>query len=159
MTKLTALSKIVKYFFSSTNSNAQNEAEIMLNFVTNELKLKAPTLPEDHCQALMDVYIEPSFNMWEDDFNKDPKAVAALNKILSRKNKPLVEITQSVEPELEVKIDQIVKLFEKSDFTNMRKDLQSFLKTNSLGDFIYDAEHKMGMSHANILRLIRNASL
>ena len=87
MKKQEALNKIKNHFFSSTNAKADLESELMLNFFTQELKLSPPPLSGDFAQALMDVYIDPNFNMWEDDFMKDPKLVQALNKIQSRKLK------------------------------------------------------------------------
>lgn len=164
MKKTDAIEQVINFFFSKTNSNAQSEANIMLNFFLNTLRMKAPTLPPDHCQALYNVYVEPNTNIWEEDFNQDPKAVEALNKILTRKNLPLVNVSTPdtvipTTPEQEVKINQIVEKFNKGEFVPMKKDLETFLKTNSWGDFIYDAEHKMGLSHSSILRLIGKSSL
>ena len=46
-----------------------------------EQGMKPPSLSEDQCQALMDVYYAGySFNQWDDDFEKDTKVMAALKK-------------------------------------------------------------------------------
>lgn len=52
-----------------------------LEFLETELGMRPPRLPEMHCQAIMDVYYGGyTFNMWEEDFEKDPKIVEALEK-------------------------------------------------------------------------------
>lgn len=86
MFKKDALEQIKKHFFSETNKNSAAEAELMLKFFTDVLKMKPPTLPEDHCQALTSIYIDGhSYNQWEEDFMKDEKATRELFKIQARK--------------------------------------------------------------------------
>lgn len=47
---------------------------------------RPPALSSDHCEAITNVYYGGyTFNMWEEDFDKDEKLVVELNKILSRK--------------------------------------------------------------------------
>lgn len=58
----------------------------ILDFL-EELGMAPPCLPEDHCQAIMQIYYDGySFYKWEEDFQKDPKVVEALERILNRKS-------------------------------------------------------------------------
>lgn len=59
----------------------QDMAERHLEFLEKDLGMRPPCLPEDHCQALMDVYYAGyTFYQWEEDFEKDVQAVAALKR-------------------------------------------------------------------------------
>lgn len=50
--------------------------------------MKPPTLPEDYCQAIMDVYYGGySFNQWEEEIEKDEKVMEAYNRRLKRSKK------------------------------------------------------------------------
>jgi len=43
--------------------------------------MRAPTLPEDMCQAILHIYYAGySLNIWEEEFYKDSKAVAELER-------------------------------------------------------------------------------
>jgi hypothetical protein len=57
---------------------------MMYSSILKELEdagLKPPKLSQDKCQALMAVYYGGyTFNQWDEDFSKDEKAVAALER-------------------------------------------------------------------------------
>jgi len=60
------------------------DAEEVLSKIES-LGMKPPCLPENHCQAIMDVYYAGyTFNKWEEDFEKDDKLVKALERRLKR---------------------------------------------------------------------------
>lgn len=59
--------------------NSKHRAKSILKAL-EELGMKPPALQGDHGQAVIAVYIYPDFNMWEEDFNKDPKLVEALRR-------------------------------------------------------------------------------
>jgi len=68
------------------NSDVQTKAENMLNSL-EQAGMMPPCLPENHCQAIMQIYYGGySFYKWEEDFQKDPKVVEALERILNRKS-------------------------------------------------------------------------
>jgi hypothetical protein len=60
-----------------------DEADLLLRFI-EKAGMKPPCVDGDKCQALMHVYIDPSFNMWDEDFEKDPKLVAAYERRMNR---------------------------------------------------------------------------
>jgi len=63
------------------------EADAILGLL-EQLGMKPPTLPEDHCQAILQIYYgNYTFNQWEEDFDKDTKAVDALQRRLSKKSR------------------------------------------------------------------------
>ncbi len=63
----------------------KEEADKMLLALEN-IGMRPPSLPEMHCQAIMDVYYGGySFNQWEEDFEKDEKVMKALQKRLDWK--------------------------------------------------------------------------
>lgn len=78
---ITGLFKIAEKYPNEMN------AENLLSWL-DEKGMRPPRLPEDHCQALLSVYYAGyTLYQWEEDFEKDPKAVEALNKRLARKKK------------------------------------------------------------------------
>lgn len=42
----------------------------LLDFIEKELKMKPPCVDGDKCQKLMHKYIDPSFNMWDEEYDK-----------------------------------------------------------------------------------------
>ncbi len=50
--------------------------------------MRPPAIQDiDKLQALHSVYIDPTVNIWEEDFDKDHKVVEAYAKCMKRKNK------------------------------------------------------------------------
>jgi hypothetical protein len=45
-----------------------------------KLGMAPPCLPSEYCQALMQVYMDPSFNRWEEDVEKDEKIMSAVRR-------------------------------------------------------------------------------
>lgn len=52
-----------------------------------EAGMKPPALGGDEAQALMRVYVYPSFNMWDEEFHKDEKVAEAFKKIMMREKR------------------------------------------------------------------------
>lgn len=68
-------------------ANKNTRAENLLGHL-EQAGIKPPRLSEDHCQAIMSVYMGGfSFNQWAEDFEKDEKVVEVLKKRLERKLK------------------------------------------------------------------------
>ena len=44
--------------------------------------MKPPCVNSDKCQALLTVYVDPSFNMWDEEFETDSALVAAYQRRL-----------------------------------------------------------------------------
>jgi hypothetical protein len=47
----------------------EDEADLLLTFI-EQSGMKPPTLSSDKCQKLMQIYIDPSFNMWDETYEK-----------------------------------------------------------------------------------------
>lgn len=44
------------------------------------LGMKPPCLPDKYCQALLDVYIDPDFNQWEERVEEDVRVMERVKK-------------------------------------------------------------------------------
>ncbi len=62
-----------------------DEANLLLSFI-EKAGMKPPCVDGDKCQAIMNVYIDSTFNRWDEDFDKDEKLVAAYERRMNRKN-------------------------------------------------------------------------
>lgn len=64
--------KIIGHVRDVTNQMVrlnEDEADLLLTFI-EQSGMKPPTLSSDKCQELMKIYIDPSFNMWDHDYEK-----------------------------------------------------------------------------------------
>lgn len=52
--------------------------------IVEKIGMKPPCVDSNRCQVLMQVYIDPSFNMWDEDFDKEERLLSAYNKRVSR---------------------------------------------------------------------------
>ncbi|HBI00873.1 MAG TPA: hypothetical protein DDY18_04535 [Flavobacterium sp.] len=74
-------------FKDQKKESPETTAANILNMV-EKLGMKPPSLPSDHQQAIMQVYYDGyTMNQWEEDFDKDPKVVAALQRRLEAAQK------------------------------------------------------------------------
>jgi hypothetical protein len=72
--------------FSGDVMMTRDEGELLLNWLENEIGMKPPKLPEDYCQAIMDVYMGGSPNKWEEDIEKDVKVQQSRARRAARKS-------------------------------------------------------------------------
>lgn len=63
-----------------------SEAEEILSAI-EKLGMKPPCLDSDKCQVLMQVYMDPSFNRWDEEFDSKPELVERLERRKQRKRK------------------------------------------------------------------------
>lgn len=75
MKKAAMVSKLIQAGFVSNSKEADHFFKLL-----DAWGFKPPTVSEEYAQALMSVYIDPSFCRWEEDLDKDPKIVAALER-------------------------------------------------------------------------------
>lgn len=68
-------------------TTSEGLAEMVLDKI-EAAGMKPPCVDGDKCQAIMNVYIDSTFNRWDEDFDKDEKLVAAYNRRMNRKNSP-----------------------------------------------------------------------
>ncbi len=68
------------------SDSAETEADYILKRL-EKLGMGPPCLDHDKCQVLHQIYIDPHFNIWDEDFEANPKLVEALKKRLGRKKK------------------------------------------------------------------------
>lgn len=81
MKRLEAKIEIAKLLTGKTSviSVDLNKAEEFLTKLET-LGMKPPCLPDKYCQALIDVYIDPDFNQWEEKVEEDVRVMERVKK-------------------------------------------------------------------------------
>lgn len=64
--------------------NVENAAESLLKRI-ERAGMKPPTIDSDRCQVLIQKYVDPSFSMWDEDFDKEPDLAERYKKRMNRK--------------------------------------------------------------------------
>jgi hypothetical protein len=78
--------KVLKNKFNTvftTKEQVENALEVF-----ESLGMRPPCLPDKYCQALLDVYIDPNLNQWEEEVVKDQKVMERVKLREEWRNKP-----------------------------------------------------------------------
>lgn len=71
----------------SDGKHSENTVKEIL-FLAEKYGMLPPSVDEDKCQAIMDIYYAGyTFNQWDEDYGKDDKVMAAYKRRMERKNK------------------------------------------------------------------------
>lgn len=65
--------------------SVEADADAILEFVEKKLVMRPPRLPDDECQAILQIYFAGyNLHQWEEDFAKDEKVMERLAGVRER---------------------------------------------------------------------------